>query len=67
MDPTVSADLDKLAVEAEADRLSGIYVKVVMLAKARQVDFDAAGREAVAAGLVAALDWDLLREAVGRD
>jgi hypothetical protein len=39
MDPTVSADLDKLA--AEADRLSGIYVKVVMLAKAPQVDFDA--------------------------
>jgi hypothetical protein len=30
----MGSDLDKLAIEAEADRLSGVYLRVLMLAKA---------------------------------
>lgn len=58
-------DLDKLAIEAEADRLSGIYIRVVMLAQARRVDFIEAGREAVSNGAISAADWVMVREAVG--
>jgi hypothetical protein len=61
----MSADLDKLAVEAEADRLSGVYVRITMLARAQRTDFLQAGREAVAKGLVSAADWLMLREAMG--
>jgi hypothetical protein len=35
----MSVDLDKLAAEAEADRLSGVYVRVMMLAQAQRTDF----------------------------
>jgi hypothetical protein len=59
-------DLDKLAVEAEADRLSGVYIRVMMLAQAQHLDFLQAGRDAVAKGLVSAADWAMLREAMGR-
>ena len=31
-------DVDKLAIEAEADRLSGVYIRVMMLARAKRVD-----------------------------
>ena len=63
----MGADLDKLTLEAEADRLSGVYLKVMMLARARRIDLLAAGREAVAKGVVSAADWALVREAlVGR-
>jgi hypothetical protein len=58
-------DLDKLAIEAEADRLSGGYIRVMMLARAQRIDFLQAGREAVAKGLVSAADWGMLREALG--
>ena len=58
-------DLDKLAVEAEADRLSGVYIRVMMLARAQRIDFLQAGREAVAKGLVSAADWLIVCEAVG--
>jgi hypothetical protein len=61
----MSADLDKLAVEAEADRLSGVYQRITMLARAQRIDFTQAGREAVAKGLVSAADWGMLREAMG--
>jgi hypothetical protein len=63
----MGADLDKLALEAEADRLSGVYLKVMMLARARRIDLLDAGREAVAKDIVSAADWALVREAlVGR-
>ena len=58
-------NLDKLAVEAEADRLSEFYVRITMLARAQRTDFIQAGREAVAKGLVSAADWEMLREAIG--
>ena len=61
----MSADLDKLAIEAEADRLSGVYLRVTMLARARRIDVLDAGREAVAKGLISAADWVLVREALG--
>jgi hypothetical protein len=58
-------ELDRLAIEAEADRLSGVYLRVRLLAQARRIEFEAAGREAVANGVVSAADWDVIREAVG--
>jgi hypothetical protein len=58
-------DLDELAAEAEADRLSGVYVRVMMLARAQRLDFIQAGRDAVAKGLVSAADRGMLREALG--
>ena len=61
----MGTDLDKLAVEAEADRLSGVYVRVMMLARAQRTDFIQAGREAVSKGLVSAADWAMVREAIG--
>ena len=58
-------DLDKLAAEAEADRLSRIYQRIMLLARAQRMDFLQAGRDAVAKGLVSAADWLMLREAMG--
>ena len=61
----MGTDLNKLAVEAEADRLSGVYIRIMMLARAQRTDLLQAGREAVAKGLVSAADWALVREAIG--
>ena len=58
-------DLDKLAIGAEADRLSRVYIRVMLLARAQRMDFLQAGRDAVAKGLVSAADWRMLREAMG--
>ena len=58
------ADLDKLAIEAEADRLSGVFLWVKMLAQAQRTDLATAGRVAVAKGLVSAADWALIEEAL---
>ena len=58
------ADLDKLAIEAEADRLSGVFLRVEMLAQAQRTDLATAGRDAVAKGLVSAADWVLVEEAL---
>lgn len=60
----MSVDLDKAAIEAEADRLSGVYLRVRMLAQAQRIDVLDAGREAVAKGLVTAEDWELVRAAL---
>jgi hypothetical protein len=60
----MSADPDKLAIETEADRLSGIYLRVRMLAKAQRTDVLEAGREAVAMGLISERDWELVRAAI---
>jgi hypothetical protein len=60
----VGTDLDKAAIEAEADRLSGVYLKVRLLAQSRQIDLVQAGHEAVANGLISAEDWELVRDAL---
>ncbi len=59
----MSTDPDKLAIEAEADRLAGVYVRIRLLAQAQGSDVIEAGRDAVAKGLVTAADWELVREA----
>jgi hypothetical protein len=59
-----SDDLDKAVIEAEADRLSGVYLRVRMLAQSRQIDLLQAGNEAVANGLISAEDWELVRAAL---
>ena len=61
----MTADLDKLAAETEADRLTGVYLRVQALAQAQRVDFVQAGREAVAQRLISATDWLMVREATG--
>jgi hypothetical protein len=61
----MGADLDRLALEAEADRLSGVYLRVMLLARAQRMEILQAGREAVAKGVVSAADWALVREAIG--
>jgi hypothetical protein len=60
----MSADPDKLAIEAEADRLSGVYLRIRLLAQAQRIDVIEAGREAVSKGVVSASDWELVREAI---
>ena len=51
-------------MEAEANRLSGVYLRIRMLAQARRIDVLDAGRDAVAKGLVSAADWALVRAAI---
>ncbi len=60
----MSADPDKRAIEAEADRLSGVYLRIRMMAQAQRIEILDAGREAVAKGLVSAADWALVRAAI---
>jgi len=57
-------DIDKLAVEAEADRLSGVYLRIRLLAQAQRIAVLQAGLDAVANGLVSAEDWELVRTAI---
>jgi len=60
-------DVQKLAIEAEADRLSGVYLQAMMLAGAQRIDLLDAGQIAVARGVISAADWAVVREAlVGR-
>ncbi|TDH62365.1 hypothetical protein E2C06_12210 [Dankookia rubra] len=61
----MSTELDRLAIEAEADRLAAVYEQVRLLAQAQRIGFVQAGRDAVAKGLIAASDWVLVREALG--
>ena len=62
----VSTELDRMATEAEADRLAGIFEQIRLLAQAQRFGFIQAGGDAVAKGLVTASDWALVREAVGQ-
>ena len=62
----VSTELDRLATEAEADRLAGIFEQIRLLAQAQRLSFIQAGRDAVAKGLITASDWALVREALGQ-
>ena len=60
----MSTDIDRLAIEAEADRLSGVYLRIMLLAQAQRMDLLDAGRIAVAKGLISVVDWVLVREAI---
>ena len=57
-------DPQRQAIEDEAARLSGVYVKIKVLAQKRRIGFVEAGRAAAAEGLVSLEDWALIREAV---
>ena len=60
----MSAGPNQLAIEVEADRLSGVYLRIRKLAQAQRIDVLDAGRSAVAKGLVSAADWALVRAAI---
>ena len=51
------------AAEAEAERLTGVFLRVRMLARERGLDVFAA--VAMHEGLMAAEDWRVLRRAIG--
>ena len=53
------------AIEDEAARLSGVYVKIKVLAQKRRIEFVEAGRSATTEGMVSLEDWALIREAIG--
>ena len=53
---------ERQALEAEADRLFGAYIRVTMLCQKRRLGFLEGGAEAVAGGVISAADWDLIRE-----
>lgn len=45
--------------------MSGVYIRITMLAHAQRTDFLQVGRDAVAKRLVSAADWLMLSEALG--
>ena len=53
---------ERKALETEADRLFGAYIRVTMVCQKRRLGFLEGGTAAVAAGLVSAADWDLIQE-----
>jgi len=57
-------DPQRQAIEDAAARLSGVYLKIKVLAQKRRIGFAEAGRAAAAEGLVSLEDWALIREAV---
>ena len=57
-------DPQRQAIEDEAARLSGVYVKIKVLAQKRRIGFGEACRAAAAEDLVSLEDWALIREAV---
>ncbi len=65
--PDVEQGMDsrRAALEAEADRLAGVYLRVKLLAQKRRIAFREAGRAAVAEGLASAEDWLTISEAAG--
>ena len=53
---------ERQALEAEADRLFGSYLRVGLFCQKHRLGFLEGGAEAVATGLISAEDWDLIRE-----
>jgi hypothetical protein len=53
------------AAEAEAERPTGVFLRVRMLARERGLDVFAAAAVAMREGLVAEEDWRVLRRAIG--
>ncbi len=63
-----AVDPRQAAVDAEADRLLGLYIRVRLLAQTRGLDILTAGAVAVREGMVAEADWRAIREAIeGKD
>ena len=60
----MSNNPSKAAIEAEVDRLGGVYLRVRMLAQALRIDVMQAGEEAAAKGLISTKDWALVRKAI---
>jgi hypothetical protein len=52
------------AIEAEVDRLGGVYLRLRTLAQAHRIDVMQAGEAAVAKGLISARDWSVVRKAI---
>lgn len=57
-------DQQRQATEAEAARVSGVYMKVTIMAQKQKRDLVAVGREAVEKGVIEAPDWQLVEEAI---
>lgn len=55
-------DLHQVAIEAEADRLFAVFIRIRLLAQTRHIGFQVAGEEAVRNRLVAEADWMLIKE-----
>jgi hypothetical protein len=55
-------DPHRAAVEAEADRLFGVFIRIKTLAQSRRISFDLAGEEAVRNGLISEADWLTIKQ-----
>ena len=64
VDRAVSQNLERVAFEAEVDRLLGGYLRIRLLAQSCKVEFETAGHEAAANGLVTPADWAMVRKAI---
>ncbi|MFK4045793.1 hypothetical protein ACI2KH_12610 [Roseomonas mucosa] len=53
---------ERQALEAEADRLLGVYIRITLIARRQKVGLLEAGAEAVERGVASAEDWSLIRE-----
>jgi hypothetical protein len=57
-------DPREAAVDAETERLRGVFLHIRLLAETRGLDIPTAGDAAVREGLVEPRDWALVREAI---
>ena len=55
-------DVNRIAIEAEADRLFAVFIRIRLLAQTRGIDFEQAGAQAVHEGMVSEGDWLLIRQ-----
>lgn len=55
-------DTQQAAIEAEADRLFAVFIRIRLLAQTRSIEFALAGQQAVRDGMVAEADWRLIRQ-----
>ena len=59
-------DPHRAAIETEADRLCGVFLRIGSLARERGLDLLMAGAQGVHEGTVAPEDWRRVREAIRR-
>ena len=55
-------DMHQQAIEAEADRLLGVFIRIRMLAQFQRIEFALAGEDAVRKGLVTEVDWLVIKQ-----
>ena len=60
----VAMDPRQAAIDAETERLRGVFLRIRLLAQARGLDIPTAGDAAVREGLVEPKDWALVRGAI---